>query len=287
MQSLFPDICTNDIAAARDFYVALFDFQPVYDADWYVQLQAPDNPAVQLAFVLRGHETVPAPQADARAAGVLITLEVPDVDAVHARAQALGLPIAQPLRSEIFGQRHFMTVDPDGLLVDVVSLIAPAAEFLATPPVEAPSSPLGRYRRYFADFDRCLGDDDWSRLAAHFSADAVYEVIGLPYACVVRGRDAIVAALRRSVHGFDRRLDGRHLAIAGTPQPDGDRLVVGLRGRYEKAGAPPLEFGLREEVCVADDGRIARLADIYEDAAAAGALTWLAAHGAGLDPRYA
>lgn len=36
--------------------------------------------------------------------------------------------IAQELRDEEFGQRHFMVVDPDGLLVDVVeTLFVPEA----------------------------------------------------------------------------------------------------------------------------------------------------------------
>lgn len=285
MLSLFPDVCTDHIAAARDFYVALFDFELVYDSDWYVQMRARDQPTVQLALVRRGHETVPASHGQA-AAGVLITVEVEDAAAVHARALALGLPIAQPLRDEVFGQRHFMAVDPDGLLVDVVTLIPPAPAFLATPDQPAPSAPLGRFQRYFADFERCLSDDRWDRLADHFTADAVYEVAGVPFACSVRGRAAILAALRRSVEGFDRRLDGRRLAIAGTPRHDACRLTVALDCRYEKAGAPPLDLPLRCEVEI-DGGRIARLADLYEDARALAAATaWLGEHGAGLDPRY-
>jgi uncharacterized glyoxalase superfamily protein PhnB len=39
-----------------------------------------------------------------------------------------GLPVAQELRDEEFGQRHFIVVDPDGLLVDVVEQL-----FIADP----------------------------------------------------------------------------------------------------------------------------------------------------------
>jgi len=49
-----------------------------------------------------------------------------------------------------------MTVDPDGLLVDVVTLLPPSAAFLATQPVAAPCRPLGRFRPYFSDFERCV-----------------------------------------------------------------------------------------------------------------------------------
>jgi len=39
----------------------------------------------------------------------------------------MAMPLA--LRSEPFGQRHFMTVDPAGTLVDVITPIPPAPEY--------------------------------------------------------------------------------------------------------------------------------------------------------------
>lgn len=45
--------------------------------------------------------------------------------------QAAGLPILLALRDEPFGQRHFITRDPGGVLIDVVKPIEPSAEFLA------------------------------------------------------------------------------------------------------------------------------------------------------------
>jgi catechol 2,3-dioxygenase-like lactoylglutathione lyase family enzyme len=122
LQSLFPDLCTDDITASRDFYVALLGLRVAFENDWYVQLQSPSDPNLQLAFVRRDHDSVPAPfQAPAR--GVLVTIETDDVDALHERARALGLPIVYPLRDEPWGQRHFMVADPNGLAVDVVKLI--------------------------------------------------------------------------------------------------------------------------------------------------------------------
>ena len=43
------------------------------------------------------------------------------VDAVHAAAVKRGLQIAQGLRDQDFGMRHFMIVDPNGLLVNVLA----------------------------------------------------------------------------------------------------------------------------------------------------------------------
>lgn len=124
--SIFPDIHAADLTASRDFYVDLLGLQVAWESDWYVSLAASDAPGAQLALVAEGHSSVP-PAHRSRPAGVLITFEVSDATAVWRRAADLGVPIAQELRDETFGQRHFMAVDPDGLLVDVVeTLFVPA-----------------------------------------------------------------------------------------------------------------------------------------------------------------
>jgi catechol 2,3-dioxygenase-like lactoylglutathione lyase family enzyme len=125
MTSLFPDICTDSLSRSRDFYRDLLGFEVVFENAWYVQMHHPEQPAAQIAFVLREHDSVPK-AFQARAQGVLVTVELEDVDACHAHACALGLELAYPLVSEVWGQRHFMVADPNGLLVDVVQLIPTA-----------------------------------------------------------------------------------------------------------------------------------------------------------------
>ncbi|HJZ60576.1 MAG TPA: VOC family protein [Miltoncostaeaceae bacterium] len=122
MADIFPVVCTDEIDASRDFYAGLLGLDVVLECGWYTLLRMPGAPDAQLGLVTRGHPSVP--EGFGRAPrGVLVTVEVEDVDAVHARALALGLAIVQELRDEPFGQRHFMTTDPDGLLVDVVTPI--------------------------------------------------------------------------------------------------------------------------------------------------------------------
>ncbi|MGH0028268.1 MAG: VOC family protein [Myxococcota bacterium] len=130
MKSLFPLTTSPDLSADRDFYTGLLGFEVVFESDWYVQLRHPDNPAAQVAFITPGHESVPEGYREA-SRGVVVTVEVDDVDALLERAEAMGLPIVQPLRDEAWGQRHFMTHDPAGLLVDVVKLTPPAGEYAA------------------------------------------------------------------------------------------------------------------------------------------------------------
>ena len=56
------------------------------------------------------------------ARGLLLNVEVPDVDAEYERlVRGAGLPLELDLRTEEFGQRHFIVADPAGVLVDVIT----------------------------------------------------------------------------------------------------------------------------------------------------------------------
>jgi catechol 2,3-dioxygenase-like lactoylglutathione lyase family enzyme len=130
MNAIYPTILSDRVTATKDFYVSLLRLRTDFDSDWAVYLSAPWNDALKLAIVDRGHDSVPAPFQLA-AAGVLISVEVDDVDQAWARAAALGAPVRQELRDEPFGQRHFMVSDPNGLLVDVITPIPFSDDFLA------------------------------------------------------------------------------------------------------------------------------------------------------------
>jgi len=55
-----------------------------------------------------------------------VNVEVGDVDAEYARlVTSGGLAAVLPLRSEAFGQRHFIVAAPDSVLVDVITPIEP------------------------------------------------------------------------------------------------------------------------------------------------------------------
>jgi catechol 2,3-dioxygenase-like lactoylglutathione lyase family enzyme len=117
--SIFPVVASDRLEESRDFYAGLLGLDVVFESGWYTLLRCPDAPTVQLGLVAREHPSVPEGFRDAPR-GVIVTVEVSDVDAV---------PIVLELRDEEFAQRHFMTRDPDGALVDVVTPIPMSREF--------------------------------------------------------------------------------------------------------------------------------------------------------------
>jgi len=128
--SYYPVLMTGDVAGTAAFYVKHFGFQPLFESDWYVHLQSIENKRVNLGIVQGDHGTIPE-EGRGRTSGLLINFEVRDPDAVYEQVLAAGLPVLRTLRDEPFGQRHFITRDPNGVLIDVIKPIPPSEEFLA------------------------------------------------------------------------------------------------------------------------------------------------------------
>lgn len=128
--SFYPVIMTHDIAGSRAFYTGLFGFQVTFETDWYVSLKAKES-RYELALLNPDHPTVPPDFRRSLSGGLILNFEVDDVDSEYERLRATGLPIHLELRSEDFGQRHFITADPNGVLIDVIKVIPPSAEYAA------------------------------------------------------------------------------------------------------------------------------------------------------------
>jgi catechol 2,3-dioxygenase-like lactoylglutathione lyase family enzyme len=124
--SIYPVVISRDVAAASRYFQDLFGFEAVFETDWYASLC---RDRWELAFVDASHPTIPD---DFRTPleGMLLNLEVDDVDAEYQRLIVEGghVPVLD-IRSEDFGQRHFILAGPDNILVDVIMPIAMSGEF--------------------------------------------------------------------------------------------------------------------------------------------------------------
>lgn len=130
INSFYPILMTNQVAATRDFYTQHFGFQITFEADWYVSLKAADG-RFELAIIAHDHETV-VREYQKPVQGLLLNMEVEDADAEYDRLiKKAGLPLRRELLTEDFGQRHFATSDPNGVLIDVIQIVPPSGEYAA------------------------------------------------------------------------------------------------------------------------------------------------------------
>ena len=131
ISQFYPVIMTSEVAKTAAFYRSHFNMVALFESDWYVHLQSSQDERVNLAVLDGNHESVPEKNRGQQAAGMLLNFEVEDVDTVHAQLLANGLPMLLSLRNEAWGQRHFITQDPNGVMIDVIMPIPPSEEFAA------------------------------------------------------------------------------------------------------------------------------------------------------------
>ena len=106
------NIAASEPVVVRDFYVRLFGLDIVMDHGWIVTLAGEATAAPQLSVVREGGSGAPIPH---------ISVEVDDIDAVHATARLLGATIVYPMTEEPWGVRRFFLRDPVGTLVNVLA----------------------------------------------------------------------------------------------------------------------------------------------------------------------
>lgn len=127
LSSFYPVLMTDDVAATAAFFRERLRFDTTFEADWYVSLV---REGCELAVLDAGHQTLPEGHRGQTAGGILLNLEVDDVDAEYRRLVVDGpLDAVLPIRSEDFGQRHFIVAGPQGVLIDVITNIAPSEAF--------------------------------------------------------------------------------------------------------------------------------------------------------------
>jgi hypothetical protein len=142
---------------------------------------------------------------------------------------------------------------------------------------------------YAAAFEQTYVDDDWSRLVRFFSEDATYEVRGGPLACRLYGRDAIIAGLKKSIDGLDRRCADRQIELTEGPAVVGDdnryELSVAWRVTYQYRDAPKLVLPGRSAFTIVD-GVIVGMRDEYDEKEMGDVGAWMLKYGAELDGAY-
>ncbi|MEU8570553.1 VOC family protein [Streptomyces pathocidini] len=96
---------------SREFY-GLLGLEEVMNQGWIMTLASPSAPTAQVSF-MTSDKTAPV-NPD-------FSVEVDDVDAVHAAVRESGAEIVHPLCDEEWGVRRFFVRDPNGRVVNVLS----------------------------------------------------------------------------------------------------------------------------------------------------------------------
>jgi catechol 2,3-dioxygenase-like lactoylglutathione lyase family enzyme len=111
IKRIVPDITSERIDDSRRFYGEFLGMELAMDMGWILTFVSPRNPTAQITLMQQATSAAPNPN---------VSIEVEDVDAIHAKAVELGLPIVYPLTDEPWGVRRFFVADPNGVVVNVM-----------------------------------------------------------------------------------------------------------------------------------------------------------------------
>lgn len=111
IRRVVPVITTPRLQESSEFYVGLLGFRVAMDMDWVVTLVSPLNPTAQVILMNRDATAPVQPE---------MSIEVSDVDAIHAEALRRGDDVVYPLTDEPWGVRRFFVRDPSGIVINVL-----------------------------------------------------------------------------------------------------------------------------------------------------------------------
>ncbi|MDT0381591.1 VOC family protein [Streptomyces sp. DSM 42041] len=105
-------VLQSDATEENSAFYAILGMEEVMNLGWITTLASPSTPAAQVS-VMTADRTAPVTPH--------MSVEVDDVDAVHALLRERGAEIVHPLQDEEWGVRRFFVRDPDGRVINVLS----------------------------------------------------------------------------------------------------------------------------------------------------------------------
>ena len=109
-----PNMTVDDLAKSREFYAGFLGFDVAMDEPGFNMFASPSNRTAQITIADKHN-----PGQDRGISEAQISVEVENVDALHAAAVERGLEIVYPLTNEPWGIRRFFVKDPDGTVINV------------------------------------------------------------------------------------------------------------------------------------------------------------------------
>jgi predicted enzyme related to lactoylglutathione lyase len=111
VRRVVPDLHGDQPAESRDFYENVIGLELQMDMGWVATFVSPSNATAQVTVIAADATAPVSPN---------VSVEVEDVDAVHAKAVAGGYEVVYGPADEPWGVRRFFVRDPNGAIVNVM-----------------------------------------------------------------------------------------------------------------------------------------------------------------------
>lgn len=118
---LATEIYTKKVIESKEFYCSNFGFKVKFEVDGFVIIQHIVNTEYELLFCVPNSPFVNKifrPEFNPK--GMIFQMEVENIEQEYKRIRKLKLPIIIDLIEEPVNGKHFTTIDPNGIYIDIV-----------------------------------------------------------------------------------------------------------------------------------------------------------------------
>jgi len=112
VKRIIANVHTNDIEAARKFYLEVLGLTVLMDHGWISTYGTETKMDIQISFANEGGSGTPTPD---------LSIEVDDLETVYTRMNDAGFTIEYGPIDEPWGVRRFYVRDPFGKLVNILA----------------------------------------------------------------------------------------------------------------------------------------------------------------------
>lgn len=118
-----PGIVTTLLKESKDFYTTHFGLTVKFETEWFILLET--GQGSEIAFMLPDIEAFhPLFRAKYSSGGLWLTFNVENIDREFDRVKSINrIEIVQDIKTEDWGERHFVIKDPNNIAIDIVQFI--------------------------------------------------------------------------------------------------------------------------------------------------------------------
>lgn len=130
-QDIYSVFVTRDLKTTKEFYTKWLNFKVYFESSFFILLVAlSGDKSFSIGFIDEVHPSSP-PTISAMdgKSGVFLTLQVEDAQKEYDKLKKADFNIYYDLKDEVWGQRRFGLIDPNGMYVDIVQQISPEEGF--------------------------------------------------------------------------------------------------------------------------------------------------------------
>jgi catechol 2,3-dioxygenase-like lactoylglutathione lyase family enzyme len=112
IKRIVTNIAAKDLDRAKNFYAGILGLHVVMNHGWILTFAGEGTVAPQISVATEGGSGTPVPD---------ISIEVDDLEEIHQRVLAAGLPIEYGPEREPWGVIRFYVRDPFGRLLNILA----------------------------------------------------------------------------------------------------------------------------------------------------------------------